>query len=310
MDNIAVSSSSSALHNILEKFAADAENACSEMRARACSELAGRLNQAVRRIRQAATREELGETVADAAAAFATGAAWFRIEDGAARSEKLELTIPLAEAAALTGAVESREPVIALGSGAEVSPQLVGRFTHTAESRSFIYPILAGEETPALLYAWADPQHATPGANHAGQTSALELLAQVASAAWQALEPPPPPPPPPAPLVTIAPVAKSANPWEALGVSEQQTHLRAQRFARVQVAEMRLRQAAAVQSGRLRRNLYHSLRDPIDAARDAFRKEFFAKCPSMVDYLHLELMRTLANDDADLLGKEYPGPMV
>ena len=30
----------------------------------------------------------------------------------------------------------------------------------------------------------------------------------------------------------------------------------------------------------------------------------------MVDYLHLELMRTLANDDADLLGKEYPGPMV
>ena len=88
------------------------------MRARACSELAGRLNQAVRRIRQAATREELGETVADAAAAFATGAAWFRIEDGAARSEKLALTVPLAEAAALTGAVESREPVIALGSGA------------------------------------------------------------------------------------------------------------------------------------------------------------------------------------------------
>ena len=30
----------------------------------------------------------------------------------------------------------------------------------------------------------------------------------------------------------------------------------------------------------------------------------------MVDYLHLELLRTLANDDADLLGSEYPGPMV
>ncbi|MGA7234808.1 MAG: hypothetical protein WBY44_03965 [Bryobacteraceae bacterium] len=302
-----MSASSSALHTILEKFAADAKNVCSEMRARACSELAGRLNQAVRRIRQAATREELGETVADTAAAFATGAAWFRIEDGAARSERLALTIPLAEAPALTGAVETREPVIALASGAEVSPQLVERFTHTAESRSFVYPILAAEKTPALLYAWADPQHAGPGANHAGQTSALELLAQVASAAWLALEPPPPPP---APLITIASVAKPANPWEALGVEEQQIHLRAQRYARVQVAEMRLRSAAAVQSGRLRRNLYHSLRDPIDAARDAFRKEFFAKCPSMVDYLHLELMRTLANDDADLLGKEYPGPMV
>jgi len=30
----------------------------------------------------------------------------------------------------------------------------------------------------------------------------------------------------------------------------------------------------------------------------------------MVDYLHLELLRTLANDDSDLLGKDYPGPLV
>jgi hypothetical protein len=284
----------------LEKFAADAENACSEMRNRARSELAGQLNQAVRRIRQAATREDLGETVADTASAFAAGAAWFRIEDGAARSEKLELTVPLAEAAALTGAVETREPVIALASSAEVSPQLVERFSHTSESRANVYPILAGDKPAALLYTWT-------GEGAGAQHSALELLAQVASATWQALEPPPPPPPP---LVSIAPAAKPAHPWEALGVSEQQTHLRAQRFARVQVAEMRLRNAAAVQSGRLRRNLYHSLRDPIDAARNAFRKEFFLKCPSMVDYLHLELTRTLANDDADLLGKEYPGPMV
>lgn len=185
MNNIAVSSSSSALHTILEKFAAEVENVCSEMRARTCDELAARLNQAVRRIRQAATREELGETLADTAAAFAAGAVWLRIEDSVARSEKLELTIPLAEAAALTGAVETREPVIALTSSAEVSPQLVERFTHTAESRSFVYPILVGEKAPALLYAWADKQHAA-------QTSALELLAQVASAAWQALEPPPP----------------------------------------------------------------------------------------------------------------------
>jgi hypothetical protein len=269
------------------------------MRNRARSELAGQLNQAVRRIRQAATREELGETVADTASAFAAGAAWFRIEDGAARSEKLELTVPLAEAAALKGAVETREPVIALASGSEVS-QLVERFSHTSENRANIYPILAGDETAALLYTWT-------GAGAATQHSALELLAQCASAAWQALEPPPPPPPP---LVSIAPAAKLANPWETLSLQDQQTHLRAQRYARVQVAEMRLRNAAAVQSGRLRRNLYNSLRDPIDAARNAFRKEFFAKCPSMVDYLHLELTRTLANDDADLLGKEYPGPMV
>ena len=303
MVSTAVSSPTSAFHTILEKFAAEAESVCAEMRNRARSEVAGQLNQAVRRIRQAATREELGETVADTASAFAAGAAWFRIQDGAARSEKLELTVPLAEAAALKGAVETREPVIALASGGEVSQQLAERFSHTGESRASVYPILAGDEPAALLYTWS-------GAGAGAQHSALELLAQCASAAWQALEPPPPPPPP---LVSIAPAAKPAkpaNPWEALSLQDQQTHLRAQRYARVQVAEMRLRNAAAVQSGRLRRNLYNSLRDPIDGARNAFRKEFLAKCPSMVDYLHLELTRTLANDDADLLGKEYPGPMV
>jgi hypothetical protein len=30
----------------------------------------------------------------------------------------------------------------------------------------------------------------------------------------------------------------------------------------------------------------------------------------MVDYLHLEILRSLAHDDDRLLGPEYPGPMV
>ena len=53
-----------------------------------------------------------------------------------------------------------------------------------------------------------------------------------------------------------------------------------------------------------------ALRKSIDAAREAFRPSFFAPCSSMVDYLHLELVHTLANDDPDLLGDNYPGPMV
>jgi hypothetical protein len=91
---------------------------------------------------------------------------------------------------------------------------------------------------------------------------------------------------------------------------EQRLHLSAQRFARVQAAEMRLYHADLVQRGRSHRNIYDLLRQPIDAARETFRARFFAKCPSMVDYLHLELTRTLANDDSDLLGSSYPGPLV
>jgi hypothetical protein len=295
-----VNPSPSALSAILEKFAAEAEHVFEQARVQARREFAAELNLAVRRIRQAATREELGETVADTATPFAAGAAWFRIEAEGARSESLELTIPLAGAAAFREALETREPVVALAEASEVSAELVERFAHAAESRAFVYPIVDAEAVPALLYAWAD----SPGQ---AQNSALELLAQVAAAAWRTLLPPPSAAPP---LVNIAAAEKPANPWEALSAQDQQTHLRAQRYARVQVAEMRLRHAAAIHTGRVRRSLYQSLRDPIDAARAAFRKEFFAKCPTMVDYLHLELTRTLANDDADLLGKDYPGPMV
>ena len=72
---------------------------------------------------------------------------------------------------------------------------------------------------------------------------------------------------------------------------------------------MRLYQAAEVQAGRARGDIYGALRKPIDEARAAFRENYFARCPNMVDYLHLELVRTLAHDDPELLGKDYPGPL-
>ena len=87
-------------------------------------------------------------------------------------------------------------------------------------------------------------------------------------------------------------------------------HMRARRLARVKVAEMRLYQARAVARGRAGRNLYAELRNEIDAARQQFQREFFSAGPSIVDYLHQELVRTLANDDEALLGEDYPGPLV
>ena len=138
---------------------------------------------------------------------------------------------------------------------------------------------------------------------------------------WRAI-PEPAPEPAPAPvqeLVHIAPAGspdrktpsdgKPAASWEDLSPTDQQLHLRAQRFARVLVAEIRLKHAEAVQSGRTRRDLYSALRQPIDSARQAFREQFFS-CPSMVDYLDLEITRTLAHEDPALLGHSYPGPLV
>jgi hypothetical protein len=78
----------------------------------------------------------------------------------------------------------------------------------------------------------------------------------------------------------------------------------------VQVAEIRLYQSEKVKIGRAAHDLYTSVKEEIDSAREGFRRKFLNASDSMVDYLHLELVGTLANDDADVLGRDYPGPMV
>jgi hypothetical protein len=72
---------------------------------------------------------------------------------------------------------------------------------------------------------------------------------------------------------------------------------------------MLLHKVRQVHAGRSGSNLYGMLKEEIDSGREAFRREFIETCPSMVDYLHLELQRTLAKDDALALGPDYPGPL-
>jgi hypothetical protein len=295
------------LEGQLSLLSVEMERLFQEARGRARGELADQLNQAVRRIRQASTPEELLATLLDAACGFAGGAAVFRIEGEVARGQRIrgvpekvaqvfgDFEIPLASAAALAGAVESRDPVIAATTGPEVSGEMAGLAEHGAEDRASIFPLVVENRVPALLYAWGDVQGA-----------ALELFAQVAAAAWSE------PAAAPVELVTIAAPAADPVPAPAapeLSGEQERMHLKAQRFARVQVAEMRLNEAAAVHSGAAQRNLYESLRPRVDAARAAMREKFFEPCPGMLDYLHLELVRTLAHDDPELLGKDYPGPL-
>jgi hypothetical protein len=306
------------LEGRLSQLSSEVERLFDEARGRARRELADQLNQSVRRIRQAGSHDELSATLLDAASAFASGVALFRIADGTAQGDRIRgvaasetesfssLEIPLSAAPALAGAVETRDPVIAVTTAAEVSVRMISLASHPPDGRAYIYPLVVRNEVPALLYCWG-----------AVQGPVLEMLAQVSAAVWDSLiVPEPPPAPEPSPLVTIAPAqnsapaSKPAAAWEDLPSEDQAIHLRAQRFARVQVAEMRLNDAAAVQSGRTQRNLYGALRSRIDGARATFREKFFAPCSSMVDYIHVELVRTLCHEDADLLGKDYPGPLV
>jgi hypothetical protein len=94
-----------------------------------------------------------------------------------------------------------------------------------------------------------------------------------------------------------------------LSIEEQNLHLRAQRFARVKTAEIQLYHAEKLNRGRSVQNIYEALRTEIDQARAAYRDQFLTDGSTLTDYLHEEVVRTLAHENRVLLGPDYPGPL-
>ncbi|MFN7923583.1 MAG: hypothetical protein U0Q16_26010 [Bryobacteraceae bacterium] len=254
--------------------------------------------------------------------------------------------IRLTEAAALQEAVRAKEPVVAARTVREISLMLAQAFETSKGDRVYAFPLVSGQKVAALLYvegpangvdmnaletlaavaasvqearlAMTAPAPATrvvaaPAAPVAEGLVAIQAAASPAAARIRTG-----PPGALSPGVTQAAAAvatalarPAARPsWSELPAEEQDLHLRAQRFARVQVAEMRLYKSQAVKQGRQDKNLYRALKEDIDRGREAFRRQFVGNYGSMVDYFHVELVRTLANDDAALLGTEYPGPLI
>ena len=232
--------------------------------------------------------------------------------ESVARESQIRIdNTPLDSAPAFAGAVHSRDTIVALRSRGELSEPIANLLGEASDKRFYLLPIQARERIAAILYADSDTE---PDASV--DLGALELLATFASAVLEGQTPAPDR----SRLVSIsaataAEAATEASPaaskltWSSLNKEEQELHLRAQRFARVQAASMRLYRSGAVKQGRRNRDLYGALREDIDRARNDFRREFLSASPTMVDYVHVELLRTMANDDAELLGPEYPGPM-
>jgi hypothetical protein len=280
------------------------ESACRAAVAR--RELAEWLNQAVRRLRQSANLAEIAGVLTDSSSPFCNGAAVFGVNESvegirarglgeydAARFASLRFP---RSAGAFASAAESGDPVVAMAGPAEVPEALVSLLGHPPGERVALFPLQVRGKTAGILYCWGDAQPAP-----------LELLSHSAAAVLEALTSPPAAPPSVLVALEPAPAAPAAVPERS--PAEQRTHLRAQRFARVAVAEMRLYHTGAVAAGRARSNLYAALRKEIDDARAAYRREFMPS-PGMPDYLHQELLHALSNDDAGLLGENYPGPLV
>lgn len=295
------------LESAWEKIKRDFEAGCSDAKRASRAELAHELNQVLRRFRQYQTEGEWVRTVLDAAAHFAQQAAVFAVRDHSAESRGQinlpaaeGLSFPVASAAAFAAAVESKDPVIALRSAGEVGEAL------SDGDRAHLLPVLNGSRVVAILFAGGE----------AIDGNALELIAGVASMVLER--------PSNASLhaqISTAPAQAKQDrstqgqrgaglpAWATLNEAQRELHRRAQRFARVTVAQMELNRPEACRGGRERGNLYVFLRSEIDKARETYRKQFMT-IPSMVDYLHLELVETAATGDERKLGADYPGALV
>jgi len=282
----------------LAALSAGVVEAVAESLAGARRELTSKLNQSVRRLRGSESEQQWSKAVVDATQGFSDRAGLFLLRDGsldlaAARNIPVMDRMPatsLDSAPAFRSAAQSKDTVVALRTKGEMS-EPIARWAGEDKARTFyLFPIAAKDRVVALLYADADQDVETNG---------LELLATVAGVVIESR-----------PFGTAArPALVSISP-SAMSLEEEHLHLKAQRFARTQAAEIRLYKSENVKNGRAGCNLYTSLKAEIDSARETFRRDYLSASGTMVDYLHLELVHTLANDDVELLGPDYPGPLV
>ena len=203
----------------------DAEASAREaVAARAVSE---RLNQAVRRLREARDFAAAAPVLLDAAGAFCNGAALFRVTDGnqvaaerargidaAAEARFGALQFPAEAGAVFAAVLAGSDPLVTMSSTGELPPGVVEALGHAPEQRIALFPIVAGGKAAGLLCAWGEPQMA-----------ALELLTQAAGMALAAL----PPEVQPAALVGIAPAAPPARSgppapdWTAMSAGDRKS---------------------------------------------------------------------------------------
>ena len=311
-------------------------------------ELGLQLSQALRVFRQANDGAEWKEAFLDAIHPFCALSALFLVTKdrfslegvrGMAGELETGFDLEFEEAAAFHNSLESKDIVVAVRSDSEVSPYVMSLRPEADSGKCFLFPVLVGDVVAALLYIEPSEQPLEVGAvetlvtaagfalqsirvARALQTSSLVNIASALnpdggeSFSGDSFVPAPIPVPVGAfeangnGSAPASVVPEHSFKWDELSQEQRELHMRAQRFARVQVAEMRLYKDDAVKAGRRDANIYLRLRSEVDEARERYLAQFLDGQVHMRDYLHGELVETLAIDNPQLMGPDYPGPLV
>ncbi|MGE5487454.1 MAG: hypothetical protein ACM3ZB_06505 [bacterium] len=303
-------------------LAAEVDAASPEIAARASREAGERFSRAVRKLLEA---REGPRPLSEAAAELAGRVLLFNVVGTKIASEDGSIQVEIDSAPAFQNAVEERETVIALRTPGELSAPIAALGT---ADRCYLFPVAVEDTIVAVIYAEGervdvaalealaavagalaerDPAYSSPEEDIAEEARAnavsagagdLVLVSQISQAANRAAAAPPEQAGASAPPIVLAQT-------HAAPIEPTPEELKARHFARIRVAEMLLYRHDAVRSGRESRDIYSALRKEIDSARDVYASQFGA----LEDYLHAELVQTLARGDAGALGDGYPGPL-
>ena len=317
---------------LADRFAAELDAASAETARAVRHSSAESLNLGVRRILHATTVTDIGAALLEAASGYCGRVAllvhkggllsgwrtYGSIRNGAGDQAPAEalarswagLQVQVSGAPAFAQAIESREAVVSLSLANHLSTEIVQLLDLTAEEKVYLFPLSLRQIVVGVVYA--DGRGAAEGV----LSPAIEMLCAVAEAALEAVSSR-------TPFTARGEasdaaegrlelqVARATPPlpvdWSEMTAEEREQHLRAQRFARVLVADLQLYRAAEIREGKRAHNIYGRLQDEIEKSREVYHRKFGQ---TSTDYFHLELLRSVADDEEKLMGPDYPGPLV
>jgi len=214
------------------------------------------------------------------------------------------IVIPAGTGGILDEAMRSGGAVTSAGAGAFAPPAFAALPGHRA---CFAMPITIRNEAVALLYADDGAGAERDAASGAPPwPDALEVFARHATRCLEAataikavgvLTDAPDVAPAPVAVAAAPPSPGASTPPQEMPPDEES----AQRYARLLVSEIKLYNESAVVAGRYVRDLRKRLAPEIARARDLYEQQIPPEART-IDHFQNELVRTLANGDASLLG--------
>ena len=170
---------------------------------------------------------------------------------------------------------------------AEDSDIATPRFADLPAGRAALgVPVAVGGETVAVLYADDGAKNGEPAAP-ASWPEAVQILASHAASC----------------LAQLTATRTEQALRLAAGSTATDDEGSAKRYARLLVSEIKLYNEAAVRVGRQNRDLLSRLRGEIDRARKLYEERVPAEAGQHSSHFHQELVQTLADGDAALLGE-------